>query len=392
VGNIKFTNKDDSEINSALSYLDNIFINGSNPNDFKKIDIFKNIRNALNHSNINDLFVVNFDGSITVNLRDKNFNIKITPEEMINLSNTVDFYSSYSSVYSIKNQEKINAHNLISSQEKCVQELENITIIRTQKDKKTTNKKYKNLDLLIDKDLKNAHKTIDESKKISSFEFNLSKEQIETLAFKITSLKNVLPMDIFYCPIIFNSMASGLFKTENLFLDNMITKEYLYDWDNKYYDIGKNILMHLNNFHSNNISDKNIFKKYKFQDYGPENNGILYKYVPLYIFDSDKNCANDMLYFTYAFNNIYFDGLINNSSLSDEYRHIRNALSHKRYFHYITEETDSIYLYDNFNDILHPVQTGEEKWNKTIEINEFYKIADNLVSCYSDRHHEDNER
>lgn len=373
--------KKDADVNKALSFLDNCFIEGSKT-DFNKVDLFKYIRNAFNHSESKDLYSINTDGSINIDMPGLNLKMKLTSEELLKMASIISEYASRGIIMYIENQENINVDALSSSKESCIEELSKIKLVIIQNKNKSTKRKFEQVasfpkDKLWSEEPRFIDYVVDPTKESNCFEFKLYPEQCESIARLIDVFKKTgLPIDTFYCPIIYNYLDIGMYKIRPTYFDIIKTKEFLYNWDNSVLNMTANLTVQLFDFMTNEPEKNNIFKKY-YYDFGQINNGVYYKSIFINILDTlDDSYKDAITYFTYVFSNIA------NDKNNPEEERIRNALVHKRYFYHENNGNSDICLYDNSDDVRKPVTFSTAPWQKKFSIFELLSMSDNIVQKY----------
>lgn len=365
------------EINNELSFLDSCFINGSNPNNFNKIDVLVYIRNAFFHSDKKELYFFNDDGSVDINMPGISLFLHLSVEVLYMLCSFISKNTQRAFIYKIENQENINIAEIAKNEESCVRELRKIKIIRLQNKNKVNDtaekirSNFPQSEMIKISDFEDY--AIDKSKKTETFEFYLSNEQCKSISKEITLLKKYFPpnsteklITIFLFSIIINNLEFGVFKCDRMLFEVLKINDFLCDGNETYLSMIEKINRDLIDFiEHKNISSDNFFKKY-YCDYG-KLNGDIYKRMYIYLYESKWPPYNELEnYFSYMYTN-----LVDYEGVETE-EHIRNAFTHKRFCWLKGENINesSIYFFDNNNDVRNPVSLSSAQWTQTIGVSE----------------------
>ena len=371
--------KKDVEINNKLSFLDSCFVAGSNPSDFNKVDVIMYIRNAFFHSDSKDLYSINADGSININMPGIGLFLKLTHHELRKICDFVERNMQRAFIYHIEDQNKINIKEIVKDEKSCIKELSKIKLVRIQNKNKVDNTHETILNNLPDEDMRNIPNfcdyVIDSNKTVEKYEFNLSQEQCECIAQYISRLKKCFGIELIeklLCSIIFNNLEFGIFKESQFKFENIKLEEFYDSGNNNFNDVKSKLFDDYVGFMSGNILFHNnfFFNNYKYMG---KLNGDVYKNLLLYVMDYLLFPYNELSnYYSYVYSNIV------NYTGDDEVEHIRNAFTHKR-FCWLRKSNvadSSIVLFDNCNDVRRPVSLLNAPWTKKMKFDEIYSLVE----------------
>ena len=366
--------KRDQDMNNALAFLDNCFINKSDSCNFNKLDIINYIRNAFNHNNENNLYYVNSDGSININLDGKNLHLKLEIDDLRKICDMVLKYSYHGFVTVIKNKDEIDIEKFKLENDKCIKELQKIRLFKFRNKNKTSincEEKLGNIDK--EKDTIMPIDFIDINKEFNIFEQKLTKEQCETVAYKLKKMN--IQLENFYFYVIISVLEEGSYKLARLNFNNFIVNNYLYNWENSLEVICYDMVNHITRYIEHDESSILL----KYIDFGNLNKmAMTINYVYLLEYILEPECAL-FHYFTYVYSNF------KNKEENEVESHIRNALVHKRYFYHNTDSSKDIYFYDNYDDIRKPTTLSDTTWKKCININDLREKVDEIINYYLEK-------
>lgn len=373
--------KKDNEINGKLSFLDKCFVNGCDPADFNRVDVIKNIRNALFHSESKDLYSVKEDFSININMPGESLYLHIDLETLRLICNFVYANTQRAFAYTIEDQKSINTNKMLKDDKSCVEELSKVKIKKIQNKNKaseTFKEKVNNLPQQEMSEIENFEEhLIDSNKPREEFIFSLTPEQCQSIAKELMLYKKSCPekvLSIFINQIILSSTEHGILKYDKMNFDTMVAKEILYSGDYTFMEMCTKLNKDLFEFVDGNKTPKGNFFGDNFHNYG-KLNGDVYKIAIIYILRLASTQSQSLgTYYAYVYTN-----LLENPETEEEIS-IRNAFTHKRYCW--LEGTDSsntsICLYDNGDDIRHPVGIQTAKWSKTYKVTEMNKKVEEI--------------
>ena len=382
--------KKDAETNKKLSFLDSCFVAGSNPNDFNKVDVLMYIRNAFFHSDSKDLYSINVDGSININMPGIGLFLRLTHQDLNKICTFVEHNMLRAMYYYVEDQNKINIKEILKDEKSCIKELSKIKLVRCQNKNKVDNTHETVMSNLPDEEMRNITNfndyIIDSNKAVENFEFNLSQEQCECIAKHITILKQFLEIEPLLVQIIFNNLEFSNLKYDRFMFENFKLKEFYEKGNYNFSDVVSKLNGDFADFLSGNILLCNNFFFNKYKNMG-QLNGDIYKNLIIYLLDYLFAPYNELSnYYSYVYSNIV------NYNDDEEVEHIRNAFTHKRFcwLRNFNIEDSSLFLFDNSNDVRRPVSLSNASWTKKMKFAEINSLVENAC-MFNEEYHNDEE-
>ena len=357
------------ELNKLKFDFTSIFVNPEEANKFSRKQTVNYMRNALNHSNENDLYKIIDNNKIEIKLEKTNpeFHVIISSEDLYNLSMEIINYTNYFYKFTILGLDKIDINSI-----SLYSDLQNLKIERIC----TNGKKIDGFDFEV------YNKVLRE---LTPSEFELLKEGKLKLDFN--EHKNINEIEYNY-----KRYDLNLFQIDTIYyLIQRIKASNLFDLSNKNevkglleYCVRQILPFGMANAESingsihfcNSIMDNwnNSLNK-AFRMY--ENKNFLNDDIKWTILNRDENLVNSiMIYCFYIFSNYGKDNYVTIGNKVYNISKMRNSFVHGRWMVYFERDKKEIMLYDSYNGINNEVKYN---WLQKVSTDELILISRYLI-------------
>ena len=370
----------------GLAFLKDGFLNPKDATRFKKHHIFNFVRNAIYHSDMNELYKISSNcENIYINLKMTKpipFNFKIHNFGIYNMLTYISDYSHHAPTFIIKNQSSINMDNIYKNHNRRMRELNKLTLTRLSLDNKSTDNKRTILEEMHKNKMmfsqKESIKLLSNYSNVSEIEYPFTKEQRELFCEKIEFFLPILSGNFkyFLAPILYNYMHGSIYKCNFYKYDFLINQLYLLDSNNSINDIFSIILCDFDNLSHNKKIDT-----YKDSVFNYIDKDVDYsKSILLYNYDNNiREDMNDAILFTYSFCSLNNQKTLIIDGISYDLEHIRNAFTHGRWICKRIGNSKYYYLYDDEDLLVNP---EDAYWSNKYSYQELMNICNILKNNY----------